>query len=135
MWRSRGVVENMTEITSFQSLTEKYCLQEYFDYWKSDVWGNFGGVPKEQLNENYLEEYVAEGILIYDQDKKDEVDNLIMRKGYTRVNICPAIYLEHYISQEDAMKLDKEGKLISYITSRMKEVLGILDFPLNEVIK
>jgi hypothetical protein len=111
------------------------CLPKYFDYWKSDVWENFGGIPKEHLNEKYLEEYVEEGILIYDQDKKDEVDNMIMKKGYTRVNICPAIYLESYISREDAVKLDREGKLISYITTRMKEVLGVLQYPLNTILK
>jgi hypothetical protein len=110
-------------------------LPKYFDYWKSDVWDNFGGIPKDQLNEKYLDEYVNEGILIYDQGKQDEVKNVILKKGYTRVNICPAIYAEHSINKEDAMKLDKDGKLISYITSRMKEVLGILGYPLNTILK
>lgn len=113
----------------------EYCLPRYFEYWKSDVWDNFGGIPKDKLNEYYLKEYVDEGILIYNQDKQDEVTNVIINKGYTRVNICPAIYVEHYVSKEDASKLDKDGKLVAYITTKMKEVLSILEHPLNEVFK
>lgn len=110
-------------------------IQKYFNYWKADIWENFGGVLKEKLNSDYLNEYVREGIVIYDQDKKDEVTNVIMNKGYTRINICPALYLEHYISREDAIKWDKTGKLIAYITTKMIEVLSIVGHPLNEVIK
>ncbi|MFV0199184.1 hypothetical protein OBK01_13425 [Empedobacter falsenii] len=113
----------------------EYCLPKYFDYWKSDVWNNFGGVLKDKLNGSYLNEYVTEGILTYNQEKQDEVTNVIMNKGYTRINICPAIYIEHYISKEEAIKLDKDGKLVSYITTKMKEVLNILGNPLDEILK
>lgn len=111
------------------------CLPKYFDYWKSDVWNNFGGVQKDKLNESYLNKYVSEGILTYNQDKQDEVTNVIMNKGYTRINICPAIYVEHYISKEEAVTLDKNGKLISHITTKMKEILNILEHPLTEILK
>lgn len=113
----------------------EYCLPKYFDYWKSDVRNNFGGVLKDKLNGSYLNEYVTEGILTYNQEKQDEVTNVIMNKGYTRINICPAIYIEHYISKEEAIKLDKDGKLVSYITTKMKEVLNILGNPLDEILK
>lgn len=110
-------------------------IQKYFNYWKSDVWENFGGVLKEKLIENYLKEYVSEGILIFDQEKQDEVTDVIMNKGYSRVNICPAIYMEHYISKEEAIRLDKNNELINYITTKMKEVLRIVDHSFDEVFK
>ncbi|MDM1299457.1 hypothetical protein HXZ94_13255 [Empedobacter falsenii] len=110
------------------------CLPRYFDYWKSDVRDNFGGVLKDKLNNSYLNEYVDKGILIYNQDKQDEVTNVIMNKGYTRINICPAIYVEHYISKDEATNLDKVGKLIPHITTKMKEVLNILEHSLNGIL-
>lgn len=146
--QSSKIIQDLTEFDAYCNLHLAFknqnlvflkspdnCFAKYFDYWKSDVWGNFGGIPKDKLNENYLNEYVDEGILIYNQDKQDEVTNVILKKGYTRINICPAIYVEHFISREEAIKLDKDGKFISYITTRMKEVLGILNHPLQTILK
>jgi hypothetical protein len=110
-------------------------LEKYFNYWKSDVWDNFGGVPKEKLEKDYLQEYVDEGILIYDQAKKEEVKEVIMDKGYQRINICPAIYVEHFISREDAMRMDKLGDLKVYVVKKMRDAVGILNHDWNKVFK
>ena len=112
----------------------KNSEHKYFEYWKKDVWDNFGGVLKEKLNDEYLNEYVKKGILIYDQEKKEEVNNDIIVKGYQRINICPAIYVTHHITREKASNLDKNGKLASYLKTRITEVLSILNYPLDSII-
>jgi hypothetical protein len=110
-------------------------FEKYIQYWQQDVYGNFGGVLKEELESSFLEEYVAEGILIYDAEKKEEVRGTIMEPRYPRINICPAIGMEYYISKDDAVKLDRNSMLISEVAKRMKEVLGILSHSLVETLK
>lgn len=111
----------------------KGSIQKYFNYWKSDVWSNFGGIPKEKLIDEFLKEYEDEGILILDQEKLAEINNVIMSKVYQRINICPSIYVMCNISREEACRLDKQGKLTSYLRIRMKEVLTILNYPLDNL--
>jgi hypothetical protein len=109
--------------------------RKYFEYWKSDVWGNFGGVPKLDLVDKFLNEFVQEGIITIETEKEMELDEVIMKKGYQRINICPAIYMEHYLGKEEVISMDKAGQLVPYIKSKMIEVLGILGHPLNLIIK
>jgi hypothetical protein len=109
--------------------------RKYFEYWKSDVRGNFGGVPKSDLIENFLKEFMEEGLITMDKEKEIELDEVIMKKGYQRVNICPAIYMEHYLGKEEVISMDKAGELVSYIKSKMIEVLSVLNPPLDLIIR
>jgi len=42
--------------------------------------------------------------------------------------------MEYYISKEDAIELDKKGKLIPLIKNEMKKILGILDHNTENII-
>jgi len=120
---------NLVHLSSPEGVNERY-----FNYWKSDVWTNFGGKPKEELRDN-LEEYKAEGIINYDAGKQLEVTSKIFNKGYQRINICPALYQEYYISRKEAENLDDIGQLAEFIKMRMKEVLSKLAHPVDQVFK
>lgn len=109
-------------------------IEQYFNYWKSDVWDNFGGVPKDKLIEDYLLEYEKEGILIFDAAAKQGLDDIIMKKKYSRINICPAIYIEHYIARDEAVSLDKEGNLVPHIKIKITELLSTLNRSVNNII-
>lgn len=113
----------------------KDVSEKYYSYWKKDVNKTFGGVLKENLISDYLNVYEKNGIIKYDQEKQDEIKAVILDKNYTRINICPALYFEHFISKEDAMRLDKKGELAIYINNKMKDVLGLLSHNLSDIFK
>lgn len=143
-----SVLENLTDWSAYcnfhlafknQNLvyfkSESNIQRKYFEYWKSDIWRNFGGKPKSELIENYLNVFVQEGLIIMNKEKERELDETIMRKGYQRINICPAIYMEHYLGKEDVINMDKKNELIPYIKMKVIQILNILGHPLDSIIK
>ena len=110
-------------------------LKEYFKYYndKENIWTKIRQIPKVEL-QNWLNNLVNIGVLDYPNEKKEEVNSKVMSKGYTTVNLCPALYMEYYISKEEAIKLDKSGKLIPLIKSEMKKILGIVDHNTENII-
>ncbi len=110
-------------------------LDKYFNYYndKNGIWTKIRQIPKIEL-QNWLNNLVNLGVLEYPNEKKEEVEAKIMNKGYTTVNLCPALYMEYYISKEDAIELDKKGKLIPLIKNEMKKILGIVDHNAKNII-
>lgn len=110
-------------------------IKEYFEYYndKGMIWDNIRQIPKTELDE-WLIDLENKGLVNYGELNRQTIEDKIMNKGYTTVNLCPSLYLEYFISKEDAMKLDKEGKLVPLINMKMKEVLGILNQSLENVL-
>ena len=110
-------------------------IQQYFKYWKSDVHNNFGGVLKDELHDKFLLNYEKKGLIVYDSQKQQDVKDVILSKRYPRINICPAIYGEYYISREDATKLDSKNNLSVHFKEKIEEIMNKLNHSVATILK
>jgi len=110
-------------------------LTTYFEYYndKNKIWEKIRQIPKTQL-QDWLNNLVKLNVLEFPNEKKEEVKEKIMNKGYTTVNLCPALYMEYYISKEEAIELDSSGELIPIIKNEMKKILNVIKQNTNKII-
>lgn len=113
---------NLLYFESDESLTEKY-----FQYWKSGPGlESYGGIKKELLTK-LIAKYKKDGVINIDYSKDKEFKSSIISKEYSRINVCPAIYMEYKIAKLEAMKMDKSNDLVKHIREKMNEVLEIVN--------
>lgn len=108
--------------------------EKYLEYWKTH---DFGGKDKKSDLVNLLNQYIKDGIIIFNDDKKgQQLDSEIMKKRYSKISICPSFSVEYYIPRVDALQKDTKGELVNDLSNKIREILGVMadSATLNKII-
>lgn len=108
--------------------TPEERLEEFFNFFsdKKERKNRIRQIPKVDLG-SFLNDLKERKIIILTRDKEQEVEEKIFNKGYTTINLCPAILMRYFIPAEKAIKLDKQGELIEIVKSKIQEILELVD--------
>jgi hypothetical protein len=111
-------------------------VKEYFDYYSdlSQTWNRIKQIKKSDLS-SWLQDLKEKGFVKLDLAKQKEIDEKIMGKGYTTVNLCPSLYLEHFISRDSLINLEIEGGLKQYVQNKITEIIKLIDEDPKNLIK
>jgi len=99
---------------------------KYFEYWTGLGMNNICQLEKQKMLE-LLIELDKKGIIIFDEEKKNEFQVNFTDTDRHTVNINPAFAISFAISSTDAVEKDMKGALTAYIKDKMIEGLSIID--------
>ncbi len=108
--------------------TPEESMKDFFNFFsnKQERKNRIKQIPKVEL-ESFLNDLKERKIIIYSREKEQEVEEKILNKGYTTINLCPAILMRYSIPAEEALRLDKQGKLGDLIKEKIQEILSLVD--------
>lgn len=128
-WKKYGNLHlsfSSSNLVFFDTPEEK--LKEFFDFFsdKQERKNRIRQLRKVDL-EPFLNEMKEKNIIVYKREKEQEVEEKIYNKDYTTINLCPAILMRYSIPAEQAILLDKQGKLEDLIKEKIQEILSLVD--------
>lgn len=104
--------------------TPSESLEEYIKFWKENP-NMIRQFPKSEI-EPLLKELSEMKVILFDEQKQMDYQKRIDDKGYSKINVCPALVVKYKISAKDAIDLDNKGELVWKIKKKMLEGLSII---------
>jgi hypothetical protein len=90
--------------------------------------------PKEQIK-GFVEDMLDAQIINNYNNIWQDLDDKILSKGYTVINICPGLGLTYTLKAKEAETLDKQGLLTTLIKDKITEALSIANHTTEDVLK
>lgn len=102
-------------------------VESYFNHFhkEENIKNKARQIPTNDLN-IFLEELSGNKIIEYNHDKKEEVQRVILNKGYSTINVCPALYLRYFINRKEVIRLDESYELEQVIREQINLALNIV---------
>jgi hypothetical protein len=122
---------------SFQSTNLLYLygsdFKRYINYWTQNH-HILNQHPKEQIT-GFVEDMLDAQIINNYNNIWQDLDDKILSKGYTVINICPGLGLTYTLKVKEAETLDKQGLLTTLIKDKITEALSIANHSTEDVLK
>jgi len=122
---------------SFQSTNMLYLYgseaEKYVNYWTQNQ-HILNQHPKEEIK-GFVDDMLDAQIITNYPNIWEDLEDKILSKNYTVVNICPGLGLTYKLEAKDAERMDQQGQLISLIKDKITEGLSIANHSTSDVLK
>lgn len=92
---------------------------DYAKYWKNNI-EDLKQVDKDKL-EDYQKNLLKEEMSI--KEDLNKICDKILSKAYKAVNVCPSLSYRYIWNKDEAITLDREGRLINEVKEKIKEAM------------
>jgi hypothetical protein len=99
--------------------------ENYIKYWIDK--SNMIYQRKRDDVKEFLNSLSKDGVIVYDNEKKKEMENKYFDTKRQTLNICPGFNMISCISLKDAKEKNKNGDLSKIISKKITEGLSIID--------
>lgn len=102
-------------------------LLDYIKFWQKEVENNELKQISRENDKSAFERYYDKLVKnqIVKQSDFGEFERVFINSNYPVMNICPCIIFEYYWNKENAFELDKNGKFIEEVKSKMNMILNV----------
>lgn len=99
-------------------------LDKYILYWKANS-SKIRKTPKDNVAK-FLEELSKEEIIIYDDAKRQDVNQKFLSKGFNFAIISPGINLKYIIKEKDAIAMDSKNEMQRFLKVKIYEAFNLI---------
>jgi hypothetical protein len=119
-----------TNLVWFDSNMEN---EDYINYWIKNL--DIIYQRKRADVKEFLKSLSTDGVIIYNNEEKNEMKNNYFNTNMQTLNICPGFGIRFYISSQDAKERDKNGELGKFISEKIDEGLSMINKNGKNILK
>jgi len=101
-------------------------LNKYIQYWKSNPTEIRQRGKDDVLSS--LQDFHNKGLIIFNQDKAEQMQEKYFRFRMSVLNFCPGLKLVYEFNSEHAEQVDKKHEFVNFLKDRIIEGFGIIGY-------